>query len=56
MTSAKHKNWNFTKSSIECITSRAISDIKRKNNSSTSEALQVVIENLISVLVEKKNH
>jgi hypothetical protein len=54
MTSARHKNWNFTKSSVECITNRAISDIRRKNNSSTSEALQFVIENLVSVLVEKK--
>jgi hypothetical protein len=53
MTAARQKDWNWS-SSVEYITDICISDIKRKNNSSTSEALQVVIENLISVLVEKK--
>jgi hypothetical protein len=53
MTSAKHKHWDWT-SSVENITDICITVIKRKNNSSTSGALQVVIENLISVLVEKK--
>jgi hypothetical protein len=53
MTSSRHKHWDWT-SSVEHIIDICISDIKRKNNSSTSEALQVVIENLILVLVEKK--
>jgi hypothetical protein len=53
MISAKHKHRDWT-SSVENITVICITDIKRKNNSSTSGALQVVIENLISVLVEKK--
>ena len=53
MTSAKRKHWDWT-SSLEHITELAISDIQGENNSSTSEALKVVIVNLISVLVEKK--
>lgn len=53
MISAKHKHWDWN-SSVEYITDICITDIKRENKSSTTEALQVLIVNLISVLVEKK--
>jgi hypothetical protein len=53
MTSAKHKDWDFT-SSVENITGICISDLKGAYNFSSSEALKRVFVNLISVLVEKK--